>query len=398
LRITYTSTNRAHHYPYAVALHRAGLLHAFVTGFSRWSPRAALPDLGERLIRCDGWQNLYLAALRLPLPVSVPDFCNRASKRAIDRRVLGPARESDVFLYYRTTGLETTRQLHREKSRTLCVLEEVNSHVDECDRLIKEEYTKFGRGPSPDTLPERALLLQAYEQADCILCPSNFVKRSFLARGFPEEKLLTVNFGITIPDRGRFAPAPKQADVFRLLYVGQINFRKGLRYAIKAFGRLRHPRKEFVIVGSHNKITGLEGIHLPDGIRFTGPLKGAALDDAYNSATAFVLPTIEEGLALVQGEALAAGLPLITTTNSGGEDLMANGREGFIVPAASEDALWEAMQKLADSPDLCRQMGEAARIKAHQLGGWDEVVQRLAEALSGAYERKFGHPPCQRPR
>jgi len=394
LRITYTSTNRLPHYQYALALQRAGALSAFVTGFSRWSPRAPLPQLGDRLIRCDFWQNLYVAALRLRLPVAICDFCNATSKQAIDRRAWGPALESDAFVYYRTTGIETARRLHQRGSPTLCVLEEVNSHVDECDRLLREEYAKLNLGGYPGTLPDRKLLVEAYSDADCILCPSTFVKKSFLSRGFSEEKLLMVNFGIELTQLSQVAPRKKNTDCFSLLYVGQLNFRKGLRYAVKAFGRLRHPRKEFIVVGSPNRITGLEGMSLPDGVRLVGTLKGADLESAYAAATAFVLPTLEEGLALVQGAAMAAALPLITTTNSGGDDLITDNVEGFIVPPADEQALYEAMQKLADSPDLCRQMGEAAYAKARLLGGWDEAVERLVQVLAGAYARKFGRLPA----
>jgi glycosyltransferase involved in cell wall biosynthesis len=393
MQITYTSTNRAHHYPYAAALDRAGALGAFVTGFSRWSPRAALPELGDRLIRCDTWQNLYLAALRLPLPEAVSILCNRASNRAIDRRAFQPSAASDVFLYYRTTGHNTTRRLHAAGAPTLCVLEEVNSHVDECDRLMREEYAKLKLGPYPESFPDHELRLQAYAAADCILCPSSFVKRSFLARGFPEEKLLMVNFGFTLPEKTPAMPAAKTSDVFQLLYVGQIHFRKGLRYAVEAFRRLQHPRKELVLVGPQTKVTGLEGVSLPDGVRFAGVLKGADLEAAYASATAFVLPTVEEGLALVQGEAMAAGLPLITTTNSGGDDLITDGVEGFIVPPADPEALLDAFQKLADSPDLCQRMGQAAQAKARLLGGWDVAAGKLVAALGEAYERKFGEPP-----
>jgi len=389
MQITYTSTNRAHHYPYALALHRAGALHSFVTGFSRWSPRAALPDIGDRMIRCDAWQNFYLASLRLRLPDVVSRFCNRASNRAIDRRAFRPASRSDVFLYYRTTGCETTRRLHARKAPTLCVLEEVNSHVDECDHLMREEYAKLGLGAYPEPFPDHDQRLRAYDEADAILCPSSFVKRSFLQRGFPEDKLVMVNFGLTIPRTGG-TTLVSQDETFRLLYVGQLHFRKGLRYAVEAFRLLQHPRKEFVLVGPPTKVTGLEGVSIPAGVLFAGVLKGAELEAAYASASAFVLPTVEEGLALVLGEAMAAGLPVITTTNSGGDDLISDGVEGFIVPPADINALLTAFQHLADAPETCRNMGEIALAKARHLGGWDVAAAKLVQALGEAHARKFG--------
>jgi glycosyltransferase involved in cell wall biosynthesis len=309
----------------------------------------------------------------------------RAANRSLDAASYFPASESEVFLHYRTSGYHTTKRLHAEGRPTLCVMEEVNSHVDCCHQLMKQEYEKLGLGTYRGKFQDHDLRLRAYEEVDRILCPSSFVKRSFLEKGFPEERLLLVNFGFTHP-----SPCPettsvsKPKDTFRLLYVGQLNFRKGLRYAVEAFRLLRHPRKELVIVGPQTKVTGLEGARIPAEVKFAGVLKGAELDTAYASASAFVLPTVEEGLALVLGEAMVAGLPVITTTNSGGDDLLTDGVEGLLVPAADSGALLEAMQKLADSPELCERMGHAALAKSESLGDWDAAAQRLVTALAGA--------------
>jgi glycosyltransferase involved in cell wall biosynthesis len=389
LKITYTSTNIAWHFRYALELHRLGQLHAFVTGASRFSPRGAGHEFGSKLVRRDVAQNLYLASLKARLPAGVSHALNRWSNAAIDCAAYQYAKESEVFLFYRTTGVATTRRLHREKSKTFCVMEEVNSHVDCCHELMKQEYEKLGIGSYADRFADHGARLLAYEEADAIVCPSSFVKRSFLERGFPEHKLLTVNFGFTFPETAAADPEQRDGDVFRLLYVGQINFRKGLRYALDAFGKLKHPKKEFLVVGPTTAITGLENITIPEGVRFAGILKGPELEAAYASATAFVLPTVEEGLALVQGEAMAAGLPLITTTRSGGDDIMQDGVEGFIVPPADAGALLEAFQKLADSPELSQRMGEAAMARAKQLGGWDVAARDLVDALSGAREQAF---------
>jgi glycosyltransferase involved in cell wall biosynthesis len=148
---------------------------------------------------------------------------------------------------------------------------------------------------------------------------------------------------------------------------------------MNAFQRLKHPCKEFLIVGPKTQTTGLEGMSIPDHVRFTGILKGYQLEQAYASASAFVLPTIEEGLALVQGEAMAAGLPLITTSHSGAEDIMTHGVEGFIVPPCDSDALVDAFQCLADDPVRLKKMGAAASSKAKDLGGWDAYTRKLIE-------------------
>ncbi|MFK8163473.1 MAG: glycosyltransferase family 4 protein, partial [Lewinella sp.] len=233
------------------------------------------------------------------------------------------------------------------------------------------------------------LRLESYEDSDYILCASEFVKRSFLERGFADEKLLKVNFGFKTFSSDNHQSAPKgKDDVFRVLYVGQLHFRKGLRYAIEAFKQLKHPNKEFFIVGPKTTITGLENVSIPDGVTFTGVLKGEDLAEQYRQASLFVLPSLEEGLALVQGEALSFGIPLLITTNTGGEDIITNGKEGFIVPPADTQALLEKMQLVADDPLLREEMSANAFETTSSLGSWDAAGAKLVSELTRIAEKK----------
>jgi glycosyltransferase involved in cell wall biosynthesis len=95
-----------------------------------------------------------------------------------------------------------------------------------------------------------------------------------------------------------------------------------------------------------------------------------------------VLPSIEEGLALVQGQALACGCPVLASTNTGGEDLFSDGVEGYIVPVRDVAALTERMQQLADDPALQQRMSEAALRRVRTIGGWDEYGDRWENLLS----------------
>lgn len=381
MKITYTAPNRAHHYPYVEALDRAGYLHAFISGFTRYSPRSPLPSIGKKLKRHDFFQNLYLGSLKLNAPFSIQSKLNRLSSLRLDQVSYNLAKESDVFIYYRTLGMNTTRYIHRNQIPTICVLEEVNSHVDVCYGLMRDEYKSIGLTGYTERFPDHELRLRAYEEADYILCPSEFVRRSFITKGFAPERLIKVNFGFPPINVSKGEVGKLKDKKFRLLYVGQINYRKGLRYAIEAFRRLKHPSKEFIIVGPKTDVTGLEKTLIPEGVIFTGTLKGEELKEQYKNASVFVLPSVEEGLALVQGEALASGVPLLITTNTGGEDLITNGNEGFIVPPSDVTALVEKLQQMADDKDLLSRMSIAALQTASTLGSWDQTVDRLISEL-----------------
>jgi glycosyltransferase involved in cell wall biosynthesis len=389
LKITYTATNRSHHYPYATSLHRHGALHAFVAGFSRLSPRSALPEIGSRLKRHDFLQTLFVLSDRAKLPQGAVSFLDECSHQRLDHASYRWAAESDAFVYYRTTGRNTARRLHREGSKTLCILEEVNTHVSVFHEILREEYEKLGLGKYQVREPAYRRLLECYDEADFILCPSSFVVRSFLAKGFAPEKLMLVNFGFRMPPRADVPPPTDKTDeTFRILYVGQLHYRKGLRYAIEAFRSLSHPRKEFVIVGPTTVATGLENVSIPEGVRFAGILKGDELEQAYRTASIFVLPTLEEGSALVQGEALAAGLPVVTTTHSGSDEFIRDGVEGFVVPPADSSALLDAFTNLASNPDVVAAMSGRARLAVERIGDWDVAAGKLIAAITDKLSRK----------
>lgn len=378
MRITYASPNRPIHYHYAGAFQQAECLHSFISGFPRFSPRAPFPELGDRLIRRDQVQCLYLASLRWPvLPEAASDYLAWASKVWLDRCSLQPALDSSLFLFYNGCGLSTSRTLRN--TPVIRVAEVVNSHVLQQEEILREEYRLAGlpyRGIYPREVATRTA---EYDEVDFILCPSEFVRRSFLVRGFASERLIKNTFGFEQP---ALPPAhDKKDDVFRVLYVGSLSVRKGIRYLVEAFSRLRHPRKELVLVGPMSRPTGLEALSLPSEVRITGVLKGEELAAAYGSASVFVLPSVEEGLALVMAEALSYGVPVIATENTGADDLYVDGEEGFIVPIRDPAAILGRLQMLVDDPELRKRLGVAAKQKAASLAGWRMSGQRLVSQL-----------------
>lgn len=376
MRVTYTSPNRSHHYLYASALARAGCLHRFVCGFSRFSPRSPLPEAAGRLVRADHLQNLYLASLKLRLPLSLSEELACLSKIELDRLSERPALESDLFLFYSGAGLRTCMRL--ASTPTIRVVEAVNSHVRVQEKIMREEYERIGLPFRPFHPREVARRVREYELADAVLCPSQFVKDSFVSEGTPAGRVFVVPYGTSLQ---KDEAPPARDETFRVLYVGQISVRKGLRYLFEAFERLRHPKKELVIVGPRTQESGIDDVTPPAQTRFTGILKGEALARAYREASVFVLPTVEEGLALVIGEALSYGLPVIATVNSGGGELFEDGSEGFLVPIRSPESLAEKLQLLADTPEQRDRMSVAARNRSHQLRGWESAGHQLVKTL-----------------
>jgi glycosyltransferase involved in cell wall biosynthesis len=98
------------------------------------------------------------------------------------------------------------------------------------------------------------------------------------------------------------------------------------------------------------------------------------------------LPSVEEGLALVLGQAMACGCPVVATAATGAEDLFTDGIEGFIIPPRDPIALADRLQQLAGDPDLRARMSAAALARVKHLGGWDRYGDQwdsLLHSLTG---------------
>ena len=139
MRITYNSPNRSHHAPFARAMLRAGCLHKFVSGISRFSPRFDAREFGPHFLRADHLQNVFLWSQMKGAPKGVSIELAYWSKIWIDRCSARPASQSDVFLFYSGAGLGTMKRVKPLGVR--CVVEAVNSHVLAQEALLAEFST-----------------------------------------------------------------------------------------------------------------------------------------------------------------------------------------------------------------------------------------------------------------
>jgi glycosyltransferase involved in cell wall biosynthesis len=225
-----------------------------------------------------------------------------------------------------------------------------------------------------------------YAQADAITVPSGFALRSFVEMGVPQEKLHRIPYGVRLDRFQRVAEPPRNK--FEILFAGTVSLRKGVPYLLQAFKELRHPNKRLRLVGPVRPEMH-EIFHRFDltDVEVVGAVPQSKMAEFMSSSHVMVLPSIEEGLALVQGQALACGCPLISSAHTGGEDLFSDGVEGYLVPIRSSEAIRERLQELAEDPSLQQRMSEAALARVRHLGGWKDygdAWEELLERLSGA--------------
>jgi glycosyltransferase involved in cell wall biosynthesis len=200
--------------------------------------------------------------------------------------------------------------------------------------------------------------------ADLVLVNSKWSMNALLQQGVPAAKLFVVPVAYEArpgnpPVRNTFTQP------LTVLWLGSVNLRKGIQYLIEAARHLGgNPRIRFVVAGP---ISIAEAIvaSAPKNMEFLGQVTRDRTEQIYRSADLFVLPTISDGFAITQVEAMAQGLPVITTPNCG--EVVTSGVDGLIVPPFDGAALAEAIIKLDADRNLLREMSSQAIKKSLQF-------------------------------
>src|SRR5215207_5196042 len=290
--------------------------------------------------------------------------------------------DTDIFVGLSSSSLHSLRRAKRFGAKT--IVERGSTHMLYQRDILLEEYGCFGleaRVAHPKIVEKE---LVEYADADYISIPSQYVKRTFLERGVPADKLVHVPYGVNL---AHFHPVPKQDDTFRIIYCGSIGLRKGVHYLLQAFYELKLPQAELWLIGS------LTGEMRPFLAKFSssavfhkGPFPESELHKYYSQGSVFCLASIEEGLAMVLPQAMACGLPVICTTHTGGEDMVRDGQDGFIVPIRDVEALKERILFFYTNRDACKEMGYSAQQRVKSGYTWVDYGNRMI----GEYKRILG--------
>ena len=285
----------------------------------------------------------------------------------------------DVLIGWSGSSLEAFQEIERKKYNVVKILERGSSHYNYQMKVLSEEYEKYNISFQSDHKVWKRELLE-YELADYISIPSKYVKRTFLENGVPENKLLVNPYGV---DLSNFKQINKKDNIFRVIYAGGFTIRKGVEYLLKAFYELDLPNSELVHLGSLSKETEIiRKKYTKNNIKYLGHQPQNELYKHYSQGSVFVIMSIEEGLAMVQPQAMACGLPLICTTNTGGEDLISEqGKEGFVINIRDVEALKEKLKYLYENPKKCYEMGQNAKDRVESGFSWDDYGLRYSTNL-----------------
>ena len=285
------------------------------------------------------------------------------------------------FYGYNTGCLETI-QLLREKE-IFCVVNQMDpARVEE--ELVREEVARWpgwekAEGCKPEAYWQR--LSAEWELADAVVVNSPWSKDALVKQGIPADKIVVVPLAY---ETSANSVAKNSTDgPLQVLWLGSVILRKGIQYLLQA-AKLLAGKQVAISVAGPGHISPEAVQSAPANVKFIGRVTRDQAVRIYQGADVFVLPTISDGFAITQLEAMSHGLPVITTPNCG--QVVSNGIDGRIVPIRDAKALAEAIECYASDRRKLSDSSSAAKEKAKQfslakLHGW------LRQLEQGRFER-----------
>jgi glycosyltransferase involved in cell wall biosynthesis len=290
--------------------------------------------------------------------------------------------KNTVFFGYDTGFLEAAAWA---KDRgAACVVCQMDPAKTEVDMVRAEEARWPGWSRTPLLVPDEYFAWRQAEWAlaDMVMVNSKWSRDALVQQGVAAGKIEIVPLAYEpepVPDNSP-PPLPRGADdPLRVLYLGQVNLRKGVQYLLEAAKELRNAVR--VDIAGPIAISDKAVVGAPANVKFHGPVTRDRAQEFYRAADVFVLPTISDGFALTQLEAMSHGLPVVTTPNCG--EVVTDGVDGFLVPVRDAGALSKALRTLADDPERLEAMKDAARaaMERFSLDALDKNLRRLESKL-----------------
>jgi glycosyltransferase involved in cell wall biosynthesis len=377
LKVNIAVCGRFHYHNYVRYVRQAGLLHRFFYSHSRASDASSLGIERERAVNV--WPKEYLLRLhgmisrgRL-IPELYPVYAGLWQMGALRRW----DRCDILHLMLHGTGIKMIRRAKDEGAKV--IVEPVNQHPQGMNEILHDEAERLGLKARHTLYRIQKRQVEEAAAADFLLAPSRIVRDSFVERGYEQSRTGILPYAVDLSRFRAIAGATGSDRTFRVICVAQVSARKGQVYLLEAWKTLKLPGAELILIGSisyemNELLRRYNGIfrHIPF-------VPNQQLPQYYNRSSVFVLPSLEDGFACVIAEAMACGLPVITTVNNGAADIITHGKDGFVVPIRSPEAIAEHLQTLYRDRELHVEMSRAVLAKAQTELSWETYARRLCQ-------------------
>lgn len=247
-------------------------------------------------------------------------------------------------------------------------------------KSINSLYPKWGF--NLDFKEEKYLVIEEleYQKATAIVVASRFTKETLTQNGVDPKKIFINPYGV---DLSKFVYHKRLTKkTIQFLFVGIVDARKGIPFLLKVWEKFKGEGVSLTLLGPVTDNVKTEIMNYGyNNVTIAGRVPHSELPGIMGKHDVFIFPSFFEGFGLVILEALACGMPVITTTATAGPDLINNGKEGFVIEPGDEMALEKSLQFFIDNPDQIYSMGKLAVEKAKKYD-WDKYGERWIQIIN----------------
>ncbi len=314
--------------------------------------------------------------------ISKKPFSRETRDRLFDYLAARKLARADItFLHGGFSLPRTVRRAHNLDSITVDI--SVSAYHAANAAMEREELSMLGFPNYQGFYMQLASEVTPLDQMNYLLLMSEFTKKTYLAAGYPEDHIFIAHLDV---DTVRFSPS-KEKDAtnrpFRVLYLAYTQPLKGFHYLLDAWEQLDLPDAELTIIGYFSDMPEelrQQYIHrIENDSRITWLPNTQTPEEYYKEASIFVFPSLTEGFGRSTIEAMACGVPVITTPHAQG--IVEDGKTGFIVPIRDAGAIKEKIEYLYNHPGMVRQMGTDARKAVENKKPFGEQVHEIYQEI-----------------
>jgi len=303
----------------------------------------------------------------------ITDYFDKLTSNALDKNI-------DIFIGHGGMCLKTFNSL---KKNTLKVFHSASMHIKTKKYLMQKIDYDINKIIDKDLENK---ILNEIETADYIVCTSNHTYNSYIINNVDEKKLILNPSGINT-NKFFYKKEYNKDQAFNYLFVGNLSKRKGIDLVLQAYEKVRNKNTKLVLAGFIEKqMKNILNQYLKfDDIIFLGKIKNSEMYKLYSSSHLMLVVSAEEGFAAVIGEALASGLPVICSKNSGGSHFIKNKNHGKVMDNVNLNELIDIMKEYQSyQSNIIENKQELSDFFRNNYS-WEKSTKNLVKILNNLY-------------
>jgi len=381
---------RQHSHQAAIALQKAGMLAGYWTGipcikehisllpqsFSRALIQHSFFPFEKHLVH---WLPIA-PVLRKVTTICLPTFLSKdliyLSHSLFDQYIARqlPSWKVEAVIGYEHSSLETFKTAKRLGITTILDASSIHYQAQDPFCLYKESLSVHR------SINERKK--QEIENADYILTVSELARQTYIEAGVSPDRIYVCCLGVNIDLFKPGKRVQRKGAPLTFLFVGSSSRLKGIDILIGAFNKINNSGNRICLrlISSKGDMQHLVDHTPKDSVCVKKRMKQDQLVKEYQNADCFVLPSRFDSFGMVVTEALACGLPVITSDQVGAKELIIEGENGWVVPKGDIEALAERMEWCFKNEDVLYSMREKARLSVLEAS-WSNYHDRLISVM-----------------